>query len=45
LDGERDAYEAAVCNSVDAVIEFFGADWLAKRLYSQADIEAVEVIE
>jgi hypothetical protein len=45
LDGERDACEAAVCNSLDAVIEFFGADWLAKKLYEQAGIEAVEVIE
>jgi hypothetical protein len=34
-----------VCNSLDAVIEFFGADWLAKKLYEQAGIEAVEVIE
>jgi hypothetical protein len=40
-----DAHEAEVCYSEDAVIEFFGADWLAKRLYNQADIEAVEVIE
>jgi hypothetical protein len=45
LDGERDAHEAAACNSQDAVIEFFGTDWLAKKLYDQAEIEAVEVIE
>jgi hypothetical protein len=44
LDGERDAYEAAVCNSEDAVISFFGTDWLAKKLYELAEIEAVEVI-
>jgi hypothetical protein len=44
LDGERDAHEAAVCNSQDAVISFFGTDWLAKKLYNQADIEAVENI-
>jgi hypothetical protein len=44
LDGERDAHEAAVCYSVDAVIEFFGTDWLAKKLYELAEIEAVEVI-
>jgi hypothetical protein len=44
LDGERDAYEAAVCNSQDAVIEFFGTDWLAKKLYEQAEIEVVEGI-
>jgi hypothetical protein len=44
LDGERDAHEAAVCNSLDAVIAFFGTDWLAKKLYEQAEIEAVENI-
>jgi hypothetical protein len=44
LDDERDIHEAAVCNSVDAVIEFFGTDWLAKELYDQAEIEAVEHI-
>jgi hypothetical protein len=45
LDGERDAYEAVVCNSQDAVIEFFGTDWLEKELYDRAEIESVEVIE
>ncbi len=44
LDGERDTHEGAVCNSVDAVIAFFGTDWLAKELYDRAEIEAVEIV-
>lgn len=44
LDGETDIHAAAVCNSVDAVIEFFGTNWFAKELYDRAAIEAVEVI-
>lgn len=44
LEGERDIYEAAVCYSVDAVIKFFGTDWLAKDLYDRAEIEAIEII-
>lgn len=43
-DDERDIYEGAICNSVDTIIAFFGTDWLAKALYDQAAIEAVEVI-
>ena len=43
-DGERDIQEAAACYSVDAVIKFFGTDWLAKELYDRAGIEAVEII-
>ena len=43
-DGERDIQEALVCYSVDALIEFFGTDWLAKELYDRAEIEAVEII-
>ena len=44
LDDERDIHEGAVSNSVEAVIAFFGTDWLAKELCAQAGIEAVEVI-
>lgn len=45
FDGERDIHECIVCNSVDAVIGFFGTDWLAKELYTRVGIKAVEVIE
>jgi hypothetical protein len=44
FDGEMDIHEGCLCYSKDAVIEFFGTDWLAKKLYDEAEIEAVEDI-
>ena len=39
--GERDCCKAAVAETQEKVIEFFGTGWLAKKLYEQAAIECV----
>lgn len=42
--GERDRFSGKVCETLDEVKEFFGYNWLAKELYSEAGIdEAVDV--
>lgn len=43
--GEHDREEAVIAKSEEAVIEFFGLDWLAQDLYQAAGIEAVEAVE
>lgn len=43
--GEHDRYSGAVCDDEAGVQEFFGHGWLAKELYEEAEIEAVEIIE
>ncbi len=43
--GEKTRYSAAVCDDDSAVMEFFGHGWLAKDLYSEAGIEAVEDLD
>jgi hypothetical protein len=43
--GEKDRYSGAVCDNEAEVVEFFGNGWLAKLLYDEAGIEAVEVVE
>ena len=43
--GEHDRHEAAVVATEAAVIEFFGLGWLAKALYAEAGIAAVEDVE
>jgi len=44
-EGEHNRYSAAVCATDGEVIEFFGTGWLAKSLYGDAGIEAVETVE
>lgn len=43
--GEKYRYSGCVCETVDEVIEYFGHGWLAKELYSEAGIEAVQDID
>jgi hypothetical protein len=43
--GEHDRYSAMVCNTEAEVVDFFGTGWLAKELYDDAGITAVEEIE
>ena len=43
--GEHDRHSGAVCETESEVQKFFGHGWLAKELYEEAGIEAVEVIE
>jgi hypothetical protein len=43
--GERTSYSTAVLDDSESVIEFFGQDWLAKRLYEVAEIENVTTVE
>lgn len=43
-DGERDRFSGKVCVTLSEIKDFFGHRWLAKDLYSIADIEgAIEV--
>lgn len=44
-DGEQDRNQVVVCDDNDAVIEFFGAGWLAKEIYDCAGIEYIEDVE
>lgn len=37
--GERDRYNAKVCDSVEEVTQFFGHGWLAKELYEKANLD------
>jgi len=43
--GEHDRHSGAVCETEVEVQEFFGHGWLAKELYDDAGIAAVEIIE
>ena len=43
--GEHDRYSAAVCDSEAEIIQFFGTGWLAKSLYREAGIDAVETLD
>lgn len=43
--GERDRYSGAVCETVEAVQDFFGHRWLAMDLYEKAGIDAVQEID
>jgi len=38
--GESTRFSGAVCESIDKVIQFFGASRLAKELYAECDISA-----
>ena len=40
--GERDSFEAVVCQTENDVMEFFGWGWLAKDLYAEAGLDAAE---
>lgn len=43
--GERNRYTGKVCETIDAVKEFFGNRWLAKELYDNAGIDSVIEID
>lgn len=43
--GERDSYEAEVCDNEAGAIEFFGTGSLAKEIYDEAGIECVREVE
>lgn len=43
--GEHTRYSAAICDSTDGVIDFFGTGWLAKEIYEDAGIEATQKID
>lgn len=45
MEGENNRYKAEVCEDETAVIQFFGAGWLAKELYREANIDAVEIVK
>lgn len=42
--GEGNSHEVSVCGSEAQVIDFFGEDDLAKELYSDAGIDAAEMV-
>lgn len=43
--GEKTRYNGLVCTSKEALIEFFGYGWLAKELYSAANIDTATIVE
>jgi len=43
--GEHDRHSAAVCDTTEAVCEFFGSSWLAKELYAEAEIDCAEAVD
>ncbi|MCB2403570.1 hypothetical protein [Rhizobium ruizarguesonis] len=43
--GERDQYDAHVCDNISEIFNFFGHGWLAKSLYAEAGISAVVEVE
>lgn len=43
--GEHDRYSAVICETKADVIKFFGHGWLAKALYTEADIEDVVTVD
>jgi len=43
--GERDHYEAHICDKPSEIFEFFGHGWLAKSLYAEAGISATVEVE
>ncbi len=42
--GERNTAFAAVCETDNEVIRFFGSCWIAKELYEEAGIEYVQYV-
>ena len=44
-EGERDRFDAKVCDSIEEVKEYFGHKWLAKELYADAGIEDVVEVD
>jgi len=43
--GEQDVAEAEVCDTLDGVFSFFGYGRLAKEIYCEADVQAVQTID
>ena len=43
--GEQDVAEAEVCDTLDGVFSFFGYGRLAKEVYYEADVQAVQTID
>ncbi len=43
--GEHNRHAAAVCETPEAVCEFFGSSWLAKELYENAGIDCAERVD
>lgn len=43
--GDKDYTTLETCNSLEAVIEFFGHDWLAKDLYENGDIASATYVD
>jgi len=43
--GERDSHEATQCKTEQELIDWFGTDWLAKRLLKSAGIDSAEHID
>lgn len=43
--GEHDRHSGAVCDTPEAVCEFFGNGWLAKELYAATEIDCAEHVE
>jgi len=43
--GEHDRHAAAVCETAEAVCEFFGSSWLAKEMYEAADLDCAERVD
>ncbi|MGK2953301.1 MAG: hypothetical protein ACSLEZ_13070 [Thiobacillus sp.] len=43
--GEHNRHTAAVCETDEAVCEFFGSSWLAKELYENAGIDCAERVD
>jgi hypothetical protein len=44
-EGEHDRHGAVVCETAEAVCEFFGSSWLAKELYENAGIDCAERVD
>ena len=44
VEGETDRCSGHVAGSIDEVIEYFGAGWLAKELYAAAGINAITYV-
>ena len=43
--GSKDYSSLEICDSLEAVIQFFGHDWLAKDLYENGEIEAIIYVD
>lgn len=45
IQGEREKHRAEICTSDEEIINFFGTGRLAQRLYKNADVKLIKIVD